>query len=354
MAERHEVLAALTRALSEDELRLQFVAPDRLGRRSTVYFVGLHDEPARCRWVVKSPHSNVVREDLPPPASAALQFAALSRAAEHLASDSDQLATPRPVALLPEIDAYAMAYASGESLSRRIRIAAVVRPARLLEGVAAAASIIRSLHGLEPAREMSIDLRTAVRRSLERSRAALEPVGLPAPFAAPLDPPERTAVIGKEVLLHGDFAPENVLLTPGMTTCLEPDLVDRGLVEQDLARFLTMLFEAPLFVVGAYVPAIQRLRRRAGQVFIAEYYERDSPSPVLPALLYEALAVRCAARYVDCARRRPPAHRLRLHLLRTHFRRLLSEVARGAYHPPRGIPGASPRHRPRSRSKAVP
>ena len=203
MAERHEVLAALTRALSDsgDELRLQFVAPDRLGRRSTIYFVGLQDAPARCRWVVKAPNSHVVREDLPPPASADVQFAALARAAEHLASASDQLATPRPVALLPEIDAYAMAYVSGESLSRRIRMAAVVRPAHLLEGVAAAASIIRSLHGLEPAREMSIDLRTAVRRSLERSRAALERVGLPAPFAAPLDSPEPTAVMGKEVLL---------------------------------------------------------------------------------------------------------------------------------------------------------
>jgi hypothetical protein len=49
MAERHEVLAALSRALSgtEDELRLQFVSPDRLGRRSTVYFVGLQEEPGR-------------------------------------------------------------------------------------------------------------------------------------------------------------------------------------------------------------------------------------------------------------------------------------------------------------------
>jgi aminoglycoside phosphotransferase (APT) family kinase protein len=328
MAERHEVLAALSRALSgtEDELRLQFVSPDRLGRRSTVYFVGLHEEPGRCRWVVKSPNAQVVREDLPPPVSAELQFAALARATEHLALTSDRLATPRPVALLPEIDAYAMEYVSGESLSRRIRLGALLRPARVLEGVTAAASIIKSLHSLEPARETSIDLQTVVHRSLERSRAVLGRVGLSAPVPAQLDPSERTAVLGKEALLHGDFAPENVLLARGVTTCLEPDLVVRGPVEEDLARFLTMLFEAPLFVVGAYVPAIQRLRRRAAQVFLTEYYEGDSPSPILPALLYEALAARCAARYIDCVRRRPPAHRLRLHLLRTHFRRLLSEA----------------------------
>jgi hypothetical protein len=327
MAERHEVLAALSRALSgtEDGLRLQFVSPDRLGRRSTVYFVGLHEEPGRCRWVVKSPNPQVLREDLPSPVSAELQFVALGRATEHLASVSDRLATPRPVALLPEIGAYAMEYVPGESLSRRIRVGALVRPARVLEGVAAAASIIKSLHRLEPERETSIDLQTVVHRSLERARAVLGRVGLSAPVAQ-LDPPERRAVRGKEALLHGDFAPENVLLASGVTTCLEPDLVVRGPVEEDLARFLTMLFEAPLFLVGAYVPAIQRLRRRAAQVFLTEYYGGDSPSPILPALLYEALAARCAARYGDCARRRPPAHRLRLHLLRTHFTRLMREA----------------------------
>jgi aminoglycoside phosphotransferase (APT) family kinase protein len=328
MPERHEVLAALSGALSgtEDELRLQFVAPDRLGRRSTVFFVGLHGESGRCRWVVKSPNSHVVREDLPPPVSAGLQFAALARATEHLASVSDRLATPRPVALLPEIDAYAMEYVRGESLSGRIRMSAVLRPARLLEGVAAAADIIKSLHGMGPVRETSIDLQAATRRSLERSRAVLDRVGLSALAAPQPLPLVPTLVLARETLLHGDFAPENVLLAQRVTICLEPDLVARGPVEEDVARFLTMLLEAPLFVVGAYVPAIQRLRRRAAQVFLTEYYEGDSPSPLLPVLLYEALAARCAARYVDCARRRPPAYPVRLHLLRTHFRRLLDEA----------------------------
>lgn len=328
MADGQGVLAALSGALSAPghDLRLRFVAPDRLGRRSTVYFVGLHDEPGRCRWVVKSPNKRVVREDLPPPVSAELQFAALARASEHLASVSDRLAAPRPVALLPGIDAYAMEYAPGESLSRRIRVRAVFRPAGFLEGVTAAACIIRSLHSLEPARETPISFQALAQRSFERSRALLAQAGLSDPDAAEFEPPEPVVLVGKEALLHGDFAPENVLLAEGVATCLEPDLVAKGLVEEDLARFLTMLFEAPLFVVGAYVPAIQRLRRRAAQVFLAEYYEGDSPSPLLPVLLHEALAARCAARYIDCARRRPRAYRLRLHLLRTHFRRLLSEA----------------------------
>ena len=320
MARRAEVLAALGRALATDEA-LTFVAPDRRGRRSTVYFVGLQADPGRCRWVVKAPNVGVVREDLPSPVAAEAQLAALARAAVHLTAAPGNLAAPRPVGLLAGLDSYAMEYADGQPLSRRISPAAVVRPGELLAGMAAAAELIRALHRLEPGRDQTVDLRSTVRQASRRARAVLAGIGLTAP-----DPPPPAAdhVIAADVLLHGDFAPENVLLGAS-TTCLEPDLAARGPAEHDLARFLTMLFEAPLFVVGAHSARVQRLRRRAARAFLDAHYAGAPVSPLLAPLLHESLAARCVARYVDCERRRPAAHRLRLHLLRSHFGRLLRE-----------------------------
>jgi hypothetical protein len=300
-------------------------------RRSSLYFLGLAGSRPDCLWVVKQPHNGCHQEDLASPLSAADQFEALQRLHSHLRKSEDPIAAPRPVAYVPELEAYVMEYVPGPTLTGLIRPGAVRHPHSLLLGVAGAAQVLHAVHSLESAEADRIDLLDLSRRAAGRGRHLLEEAGLPkrdhwfAPSCS-----AHSATVWK-VLLHGDFAPENIVMSPSALYCLEPDLREKDWAEHDVVRFLLMLFDAPLFVAGVDIPSVQNLRRRAGATFLDAYY-REGPWPdVLQPLMVQAVAARWSTRHTDLAKRAPRLRKARELLLRRYFGRLLDEVSSPAW-----------------------
>jgi hypothetical protein len=254
-------------------------------RRSSLYFIGLAGSRPSCRWVVKQPNSGSQQVDLQSPLSAAGQFQALQRLHGHLQHSADPVATPRPVAYMPEIDAYVMEYVPGPTLTGLIRPGALLRPDSLLRGAEASAQILRAVHSLESAEADRVDLPDLNRRTATRGRQLLETAGLPPRDRWFVPSSSADSTTAWKVRLHGDFAPENVLLSPSGFYCLEPDLCERGWAEHDVVRFLLMLFDAPLFVAGVDIPPVQNLRRRAAATFLNAYYgEGPWPDALRPLM----------------------------------------------------------------------
>ena len=307
---------------------LVIVHEGRARRRSSLYFVGLAGSRPACRWVVKQPNSDIEQADLPSPLSALGQFQALQRLHGHLAQQSG-VGTPRPVAYLPELEAYVMEYVPGPTVTALITAGAVLRPEALLHGVSSSAEVLHAVHSLEPAVTDRIDLADLGGRAAARGRQLLEEVGLPTRdrWFAPSATASAYATIGRKVVLHGDFAPENVVRSPSGFFCLEPDLAERDWPEYDVVRYLLMLFDAPLFVAGADLPPVQKLRRRAGATFLDAYYGAGAWPDVLQPLMVLSLAARWSMRHTDLARREPRLRGSRERLLRRHFGRLLDEVS---------------------------
>jgi hypothetical protein len=300
-------------------------------RRSSLYFLGLAGSRPACRWVVKQPNSGSHQEDLQSPLSAAGQFQALQRLHGHLRHSDGPVATPRPVAYVPEIEAYVMEYVPGPTLTGLIRPGALLRPDSLLHGAAASAQVLHAVHSLESAEADRIDLPDLSRRAATRGRQLLETAGLPTRDRWFLPGSSAHSTTAWKVLLHGDFAPENVLLSPSGFYCLEPDLSERDWAEHDVVRFLLMLFDAPLFVAGVDIPAVQNLRRRAGATFLDAYYGECPWPDALRPLMVLSLAARWSTRHTDLAQRAPRLKRARELLLRRYFGRLLDEVSSPAW-----------------------
>jgi hypothetical protein len=296
-------------------------------RRSSLYFVGLAGSRPACRWVVKQPNSESHQEDLRSPLSAAGQFEALQRLHGHLRKSDGRVATPRPVAYVPELEAYVMEYVPGPTLTGLIRPGAVLRPDSLLQGVAGSAQVLHAVHSLESAEADLVDLPDLSRRALTRGRQLLETAGLPTRDRWFVPSASADGATAWKVLLHGDFAPENIVLSPSGLCCLEPDLCERDWAEHDVVRFLLMLFDAPLFVAGVDIPSVQNLRRRAGATFLDAYYGEGPWSEVLRPLMVLGVAARWSTRHTDLAERRPRLRRARELLLRRYFGRLLDEVS---------------------------
>lgn len=326
-----EILQRLRQALegevpAEDlkDLVMMRTGPSR--RRSSLYFVGLAGTDT-CRWVVKRPTSESLQDDLTSPLPAPQQYRALERLHAHLHNLGDDLATPRPVVLLPEIDAYVMEYVPGSTVTDLMRARAVVHPDRLLDSVVEAGRLLQAVHALEPPTPDLVDLTELREVTASRASQVLGAAGLPVRddwFRADVGSSTST---GSEVLLHGDYAPENVVLSPDGVVCLEPDLAQRGWPEHDVVRFLLMLADAPLFVVGTDVPAVRRLRRRASANFLESYYGRTSRPESLRSLMLMSAAARWSTRHTDVTRRNPRLGRTRQRLLHRHFSRLLDEVS---------------------------
>src|SRR5919107_3909900 len=134
---------------AEDPNRLAVLHRGPSRRRSSLYFVGLAGADT-CRWVVKRPTSESQQDDLTSPLPAPQQFSALQRLHRHLQRLDGEMATPRPVALLPEIDGYVMEYVPGPTVTDLMRPRSVVDPDRLPDSVVAAARLLRAVHALEP------------------------------------------------------------------------------------------------------------------------------------------------------------------------------------------------------------
>jgi len=319
-----EALVGQVPAADLERLVVVRTGPSR--RRSSLYFVGLAGGDT-CRWVVKRPTSQSQQDDLTSPLPAPLQYSALQRLYLHLHGLDDGMATPRPIALLPDIDAYVMEYVPGPTVTDLILPRAVADPGRLLDSAVVAGRLLRAVHALEPPKSDLIDLRKLQQDTSTRAQRLLAAAGLPVRdhwFGVDL---VSTTTTGSEVLLHGDYAPENVVLSPTGVVCLEPDLVERGWREHDVVRFLLMLADAPLFVAGTEVPVVRRLRRRVSAQFLDSYYEGPSRPESLPHLMLVSVAARWSTRHTDVTRRSPRLGRARQLLLHRHFTRLLDEVS---------------------------
>ena len=241
-----EVLESLRRALTEempdDQLGRVKVDPGPPRRRSVLYFAALEEAPGDYRWVVKRPAVDRRQEDLTSPLAAQQQFEALQRLHAHLLVHGNGVLAPRPVAMMPELDGYAMEYVPGASVRDLITVRALLDPAPLLLALDAAARALHAVHSLEPAEPHVVDvsdLRATAARLAPRLLAGtgVHPQGPRSPSKRP--PPETD--VDQRVVLHGDFAPENILLSDAGVYCLDADLATKGPAGNDVARFITML-----------------------------------------------------------------------------------------------------------------
>jgi hypothetical protein len=330
MLDEGELLGALERALGTDPEgppagRLVVVRRG-LRRRSTIYFVGVeHDGPATTSWVVKCPSPEAERLGIRPPMTAAEQYAALERLHDFLADRHERFVAPRPVALLPEFDALAMEFVEGRSLWDLVVPSALWSPDELRDGVRDAALALRHLHTIEPAGADDIDLNEVEEAAAHDSREALRFVE-----ARIRDtwfrPGSQVRTTGQVVLLHGDWAPENVLLDREQVFLLDPELTDRGWPEYDLARFLLMLWDRSLFVTTGAL-RWSTLRHELTKIFLSSYYAGEPVSLLLRPLLLREVSQRWAVRHQEAQRGSAPARRARSLLLASYFGAVLDEVS---------------------------
>ena len=325
---------ALAEHLSAVELdQLVVLRADRTRRRSSIFFVGVDGSNRAYRWVVKQPNDDSQQQDLPSPMSAAEQYGALLRLYRHLEQSTCDVSTPRPIALLPDISAYVMDYVPGGTLTDLIEPRSLIRPAQLLAGMTCAGDVLHSVHSIEGAAPETeaepFDLDALATQARTRAQDVLQQAGLPVRaswFGVTRPPGAETATSRARVVLHGDYAPENILMSASGVYCLEPDLSERSWPEYDVARFVLMLFDAPMFVMGVDVPAVQRLRRRAASTFLDAYYRGRSRPELLRIIMLDSLASRWATRHTDLVEREPRLMRTRDALLRRHFSKLLTEL----------------------------
>lgn len=328
--DQQSVLVALKSALlASDDLRDadELVVVSRVERRrSTMYFVGVAGQPGATRWVVKQPRTAAQQHDLASPLSAQEQYDALVALHDVLDGHDPRFSVPRPIAHLAEAGALAMEFVDGRSIRQLVNARAVLEPQRLLDAVRSAAALLRVLHAIQPAPGALADPEWPTNDALGDGRHVLQRVGLPLRSswfeAAPH--PQRTQT---SVLLHGDFAPENVVMASGATYCLDPALAGRGPQEIDVVRFLTMLCDAPLFIHTLAAGPIGQLRRRIAAEFVEGYYGAAGRPTSLQPMLVHAVALRWAQRHDHIFERDARAPNAWTVLLRAYFSRLLTEVS---------------------------
>ncbi len=324
-----ELTAALQQLLVADDPEEGEIVVVRRGlrRRSTIYFVGLKQGSASSvSWVVKRPTPEAERLGIRPPMTAAEQYAALGRLYSFLSDGRTPFAAPRPVALLPELDALVMEFVAGHSLWDLAVPSALYRPQPLREGVRRAALALRHLHTIEPADSEVVNAGDVEEAASQVSIEALRTVHRRVEDT--WFPPGRNQELqAKVVLLHGDWAPENVLLDREQAFILDPELTDRGWPEHDLARFLLMLWDRPLFVASANISWPKTLRHQLTRIFLTAYYDGEHVSPLLRPLLRREVSQRWAVRHQEAQRGGSAAARARSMLLAHYFGALLRELA---------------------------
>jgi aminoglycoside phosphotransferase (APT) family kinase protein len=327
--EQSVVVALRSALLAGDELcdADELVVVSRVERRrSTMYFVGVAGQPGAIRWVVKQPRTATQQHDLASPLTAQGQYEALVALRDVLEGHHPRFSAPRPIALLAGAGAFAMEFVEGRSIPQLVHARAVLEPRPALDGVRSAAALLQALHAVQPEAGGFIDREKLATDELGDGGRVLQRVGLPVRSSwfdrVPCPQPTQTSV-----LLHGDFAPENVVITSGATYCLDPALSGRGPRELDVVRFLTMLCDAPLFIHTLAPGPVGRLRRRMSAEFVETYYGGSGRPTSLQPMLVHALALRWAQRHDHIFERDARAPAAWTMLLRAYFSRLLTEVS---------------------------
>lgn len=343
----HPVLSALAQVLpgpSGDGSRLR-VERRRLAGRSDIHVVATQDPDtdgpggAGQEWAVKQPHPQWHEDnDIDGPLTSSEEYLALCRLHEHFAPLEVPFRVPAPLAHLPALDGFAMEYVRGVTIKELLSYASLLRPLRLIRAVRSGGMLLRQMHTLDafPPVELEVDTLARMVLSLEEDR--LRPVGLALPeevrrTLANLPP---GVVRSRQVRLHGDYGPGNLVLADdGSTVLLDPSLSDVGAPEEDLARFLTLLSGTIRFAPELAVPRLSVVRHRLEREFLRGYYGSTERSVLLELALLTALVPRWR-RLRDLTERhnRNLLMAARLRVIDAQVRRLLLESAWRLDHSP--------------------
>lgn len=292
------VLTALSRALEPAGGHDwgMFIERQRLAGRSNIYVIQARTpRQGQVQWVVKQPHTDWSQDDVANPLTADEEFAALVRLDAHFKRRGGLFRVPVPVALLPEINAFAMEYVTGPTVKSMLNYGTVLRPAALLDGLAAAGSFLRHLHALEALPPAEVDLRDEADRVLTVAEEKLHPLGLSLPdrVRSTLVAFPSLRVASPRTRLHGDFGPANILLEEdGTTVGLDASLEVVGYPEDDLVRFVALVSGVIRLAPELVVPPVARIRRRLEDRLLRAYYQNPTCPPLFELRYLHQLARR--------------------------------------------------------------
>lgn len=319
----------------------------RVGSRATVLFLESPVPVAgRTQWVVKRPNLGWVRDDLARPVRARDEFEGLKRLHAHFQAIGGTVRVPEPIALFPDIGVLAMEYVPGRPLSRLLRHQPFRDPGPMLEGMTGTAEFIRQLHSLEELPDAIVNLRTKAEEVLEVADEKLRPLGLSLPRQAVdvLSRVPESLVPTRQVRLHGDYGPTNLLLADdGSVVGIDASLEAIGAPEEDLVRFIVTMSCALRFAPGLVLPATRGVRRQLESQFLRTYYDGAVVPPLLELTLLHQLALRWPRLREFAHRREGRLLPVILQVIGAQVRQLMVEssgrLAEALDRVPRGEPG---------------
>jgi aminoglycoside phosphotransferase (APT) family kinase protein len=236
------------------------------------------------------------------------------------------------VAYLPELDAFAMEYVAGVTIKDLLSYRSTLRPATLLDGLAAAGAFLRHLHALEVLPTIDIDLRDEAKKVLAVAEEKLHPLGLSLPGRVVRTMNELPAltVTSSQVRLHGDFGPANILLAnDGSTVGLDAALSAVGTPEDDLVRFVALVSGVIRFAPEIVAPPVARIRRRLESRLLQTYYRAPTRPPLFELKYIHQLARRwCRLRELAEQHQQNAFLPMRLRVIGAQMRRLMAESER--------------------------
>lgn len=334
------------RPLDAASAELCLTRPPLVSNKAVIYFLGRR--AGRPLYVAKAPTPAGAK-------TATAEYGALRQCHAWWRSE-DRHRVAEPLALLPRGDGFLTAYVPGPGLAQ-VLSRPLWRPGRAIEAAGAAGDFLRRLHAHGRADgDHDIELSDLVAEVRAVEAGELRPAGLalPAGVARVLDAAPRRRLPVRRARLHGDYAPRNLVLCgPGEVAMLDPALKAEGVVEDDIATFLSMMSSASVFAAAPVWPATGELRAALEAAFMAGYGVGDISPVVLRLKLIQKLMRRWIYRRHRSLR---PLERalfpLRERLIDAQMRALLKESAArlaretAGIERPRSAPAPQPTHSP--------
>ena len=328
------VVHALEEALRRAEQRQWTLAVEqqRMAGRSRMFLVRGTDHDESRRWIVKQPHTDWTQDDLGSPLTAAQEFAALKQLEAHFSARPSTYRVPAPVALLPTVDAFAMEYIAGPNLKELLTYRSLIRPAPLLGGLEEAGRFLRELHRLEELPPVVVDLKIEAEAVLAVTAAKLHPLGLDLPesLRRTLARVGSQQVEARQVWLHGDFGPANILLArDGSIVGIDASLDTVGQPEDDLVRFVALVSGIIRLAPEVVVPPFAHVRRELEARLLRSYYGSDTWPALFHLRYLHQLARRwCRLRELAEQHERPGLRRSKLAVISRQVRLLMLDSER--------------------------